>query len=178
MPEFYEPACFFEAIKLVLQKFPDLPLRLRFVGLLSPAVREQIKKYGLDNYLQETGYVEHQRSIQYLYESTMLFLINPRFKNEKMHVPGKIYEYLAVRKPILSFAPADSENAYLVGFCEAGQNFERYEIQEAAHFLEEMIEKWLKNPNLDLENSNQNYLQFGRKREAAKLAGKIRHLFL
>ncbi len=173
MPEFYEPACFFESMKMVLQKFPALPLKLRFVGLLSPVVREQIKKYSLGNYLEETGYVEHQRSIQYLYESTLLFLINPRFKNEKMHVPGKIYEYLAVRKPILSFAPADSENAYLVRLCEAGQNFERHEIREAAHFLEEMVEKWLEKKWLDLDNSNQQYLQFGRKTEAAKLAKKI-----
>lgn len=177
MPEFYEPACFFEAVKLVLQKFPDLPLRLCFVGLLSPIVRKQISEYGLEKYLQETAYVEHQRSIQYLYESTMLFLINPRFKNEKMHVPGKIYEYLAVRKPILSFAPADSENAYLVGLCEAGQNFERHEIQKAAIFLAEMVEKWLENPNLDLDSLNQQYLQFGRKAEAAKLAEKIKKMF-
>ncbi|MBN2214150.1 MAG: glycosyltransferase [Bacteroidales bacterium] len=174
MPENYEPEIVFSVIKRIVQAYPELPIKMRFIGLFSQSIRHIVKSYGLEKHFEETGYVEHREIPSYLYTSTVLLLINPNVKDNRMIVPGKIYEYLAVRKPVISISDKYSENARLIGLCEAGRNFERNDADELFSYLEELIDKWKAEGNADLRHSNNNYLQFSRDHEARILLDRIR----
>jgi glycosyltransferase involved in cell wall biosynthesis len=170
MPGYYDPRAFMEALRIVRGIKKEVPLVFRFVGLMSPKIREMISQYGLDELLEEVGYVSHLTSIDYLYKSSILFLINPRLGDERMIVPGKLYEYLAVRKPIIFLGPADSENARIITDCEAGQSFERHDAAGLASYLSELMDRWTEKKHVDLENDNENYKKYGRERESRQLA--------
>ncbi|RYZ27157.1 MAG: glycosyl transferase family 1, partial [Chitinophagaceae bacterium] len=75
---------------------------------------------GLEEIFEESGYVSHKEAIQLLQTSTVLLLVNPVTRDEKMVIPGKIYEYLAAAKPIINITRKDAETAALISDCGAG----------------------------------------------------------
>ncbi len=173
MPENYNPDIFFKVMGRVVKHYSETPIIIRFIGLFSPSIKNLVIKYGLEKHWKESGYIEHSEIPGYLNSSSALLLVNPNVKDEEMIVPGKIYEYLAVRKPIISISGNNSENAYLLELCEAGENFERNHEEGLYHFLSDLIETWKVNKQVDLTNSNNNFQNFSRSYEAAKLLEKI-----
>jgi len=173
--EHYEPGILFRALKTVMGVYPDVPVRLQFVGALSPAIKEQALRLGLGDVLEEIPYVPHRQVVALLYQATALFLINPKFENESMHVPGKLYEYLAVFKPVISISPHGSENEQIIRQMKAGRNFDRSEEEALAAYLTALMQQWRERGDVDLPD-NPDVRVYGRRHEAGRLAEVIRSL--
>ncbi len=165
----YEPGVFFRALKTVKDKFPGIKYKLRFAGILAVEVKKQLIESGLESILEETGYVSHATSVEYLLTSTALLLVSPKVKSENIIIPGKIYEYLASRKPIINIGSLQTESAMIVSECWAGRNFDRNMEEDLAMWLEELSVKWMINPDLDLQEVNENYKKYARSEEAESL---------
>lgn len=172
----FESEVFFQALAQVRKKDPELPLRLCFVGLLAQEVRQLIQKHGLEDTLEAPGYVTHERSIAYLYASSVLFLITPNFEGEEYHVPGKLYEYLAVQKPIFCIAPKESETAAIIESCQAGVTLERSEPERIQNLLESWATKWKVQKHLDLPEGSRAFEQYSRVNETTRLAHVLKSL--
>jgi glycosyltransferase involved in cell wall biosynthesis len=175
MADHYEPEMLFRALKTAIGQRPDLPVKLKFIGSLSSTIRDHIMELGLGPLLEEWPYVPHARVVSELYKSTTVFLINPKFENEGIHVPGKLYEYLAVLKPIISIAPHGSENEQIILNMKAGQNFDRTEEAELSQYLVELMDRWQDRQDIDLPE-NPAVGMYGRKREAETLETIIKDL--
>ncbi len=165
----YEPGIFFRALKAVKDKFPEIKYKLRFAGILAEEVKKELVETGLDSILEETGYVSHHTSVEYLFSSTALLLVSPKVRSENIIIPGKIYEYLAARKPVINIGSLETESAMIISECESGRNFDRTMEKELTAWLEELSEKWKINPDLDIHNANENYKKYGRGVEAENL---------
>jgi len=160
--DFYAPEVFLKALKNITTKYPEISFRLRFVGVLSAGIRNNINSIGLGSILEEIGYVSHKRSIQYLLESTVLLLVNPVTEDEEMVIPGKVYEYLAVQKPIINITKTTAETAQLIEECKAGKTFNRQmQIDLDLHF-EQLIQEWRKRNTLDIEGNDEKIHVFSR----------------
>lgn len=160
--DFYQPEIFINALKKLVNDHPEIAFRLRFVGVLSEGIKNKIAAAGLENILEETGYVSHKRSIDFLYQSSILLLINPVTSDEEMVIPGKIYEYLAVRKPVINITKINAETAGIIKECEAGKTFDRTMQLELEIHLGQLLQKWKELKNLNLTNTG-NDLQYSRK---------------
>jgi glycosyltransferase involved in cell wall biosynthesis len=160
--DFYAPEVFLKALKNIRSKYPQIPICLRFVGVLSAGIRETIKQLELDILLDEVGYVSHKRSVQYLLESTILLLVNPVTKDEEMVIPGKIYEYLAAKKPIINITKLSAETALLIQQTGAGRTFERDRQYELEAYLEKLIVDWKERRSLDLKENDEKIHVFSR----------------
>lgn len=97
------PKYFLKAINTFLKNNPNARkhIELRFVGLMRPSHLRLIKRYKLDDITVLTGYVEHHDAVRNLCESTVLWLT----VNDTIRTPGKLYEYIGARKPILFLGP-------------------------------------------------------------------------
>lgn len=175
MADHYEPDMLFRALQTAIRQRLDVPVKLKFVGSLAPTIRDRILELGLGPVLEELPYMPHARVVDQLYGATALFLINPKFGNEKIHVPGKIYEYLAVFKPIVSIAPHGSENEQIIGKMQAGQNFSRSEEAQLSQYLVELMDRWQHEATIDLPE-NPDIRVYGRRYEAERLRGIIESL--
>lgn len=151
--DFYHPEVFIHALKNVVQRHPDTPIKLRFVGVLAQGIRNTIVQAGLENILEEAGYVPHKESIRYLLQSTILLLVNPVTKDEEMVIPGKVYEYLASRKPIINITKTTAETALLLRQCNGGQTFDRTMQKELETYLSSLIQQWEQKRTLDIEGN-------------------------
>jgi glycosyltransferase involved in cell wall biosynthesis len=159
--DFYHPEVFFKALQNVRMKFPQIPLQLRFVGVISEGIRTAISQCSLTDVLVETGYVSHKEAVNELLQATLLLLVNPQTKDEKMVIPGKIYEYLAAEKTIINITVPNAEIASLIEINRAGKTFGRNMQAELEEYLFSLFDYWDENKTLDINNANRNIYSRG-----------------
>ncbi|WP_299432792.1 glycosyltransferase family 4 protein [uncultured Maribacter sp.] len=118
---------------------------LQLVGVVSDDVLENIKKYKLVNNTEIIGYLSHKDAIAFQRKSQVLLLVEINSEETKGIIPGKVFEYLAAKRPILGIGPKDWEVGQLIKDTNSGEAF----IYDSKEKLKEIILKWF---NLYLTN--------------------------
>ncbi len=101
------PDVFLLSLKQLLEQQVILQEKLMvfFVGNIGKKVQHTITSLGLNKVVSLTGYQTHQKSIGYLVQSDLLLLIISNQPGSEVVMTGKVFEYLAAKKPILSISP-------------------------------------------------------------------------
>jgi len=97
------PERFLQAVKKLGTTDPELyaALDLRFVGVMQNEYRRMIDRMGLKEKVKILGYLEHRQCVEEMQTSDVLWLT----LDNDLQSPGKLYEYLGARKPILALVP-------------------------------------------------------------------------
>ena len=97
------PDYFLRALHEVFKEFPRLRGRIeaRFVGTFRPEYHKLISRLGLQDAVTVMDYLPHRECVQELLESDVLWMI----LGDDLGTPGKVYEYIGARKPILGCVP-------------------------------------------------------------------------
>ncbi|MBM7421392.1 MULTISPECIES: glycosyl transferase family 1 [Chryseobacterium] len=140
---------------------------LKFVGRIDDKILEVIEKSSLKDHIQNLGYVSHDKAVDEMAKSSLLLITNFPNDSSKGIIPGKIFEYLATGKQILSFGPNEADVAKILDETKAGKHFRYNDSKEIEDFILEKFELW-KNGNL-LENT-QNIEQFSRRNLTKQLS--------
>ena len=93
-----------------------LDLRLVFIGTVGPEIRESIRAEGLEPKTSYRGFLPYDEMIKELVRADYLMVC----ASEKRHVPGKLFEYLRSRKPILAFGDDNEEVRTILSEASAG----------------------------------------------------------
>lgn len=98
-----DPSILFEAIRQLEDegKLESSKISLEFYGDKTN-LDEIASRYGLSHILKVGGKIPHEEVLKKQLDSDVLLLISWNDEKEKMFIPGKIYEYFALRKPVLS----------------------------------------------------------------------------
>ncbi|WP_420458081.1 glycosyltransferase [Neolewinella sp.] len=96
---------------------------LRLYGQVDHRVRQQIEAYGLLEQTRFMGAVSRAEALQQTVNSHVLLLLLNQQENAAGRIPGKLFEYLAARRPMLNFGPADSDVARIIEGVGAGRTF-------------------------------------------------------
>jgi glycosyltransferase involved in cell wall biosynthesis len=173
----YKPEIFFRAIAKLLEQKKELPMVIRFAGIVSEGIMAEIEKYNLTPYCEFLNYVPHHRAVEEMLKSSALLLVIPVFENEKGNLPGKLYEYLASKRPIINIGPTDGESAKIIEQCEAGKTFNRGMFNELSDYLQSLSDRWKNNEETALME-NENYKKYSSKFETGMLADIIKKISL
>jgi len=144
----YNPEAFFDAVKLFNQISPK-HIRLRFVGILAPGVRESIEKLGIEHWVEIIDQVSHKESVNYLFRSDALLLIVPEVENGDGIIPAKLFEYMAARKPIIALCGKQTDVFRILTETSAGKGLSR-DIEEIGLYLKELVNSASTLPFADL----------------------------
>lgn len=138
---------------------------IRFVGKVPPVIVQNFESAGIS--VELTGYVDHSKSIEYLFLSDLLLMVVPRVKNNRGIITGKFFEYLASGKPVLAIGPVDGDLAGLIVETNCGRIFGYEDAEGIGEFiLEQMF-------NPQGERNPETVSQFSRR----NLTKKISELF-
>ncbi|QWT85915.1 glycosyl transferase family 1 [Chryseobacterium sp. PCH239] len=134
--------------------------KLKFVGRIDDKILQSIENSSLKNHILNLGYLSHGKAVEEMQNSNLLLITN--FPNESSRgiIPGKIFEYLASGKQILSFGPDKADVAKILEETQAGKHFSYQDTENIKKFILEKYELW-KNDSL-IENT-QHIEQFSRK---------------
>ena len=107
---FYEritPRYFLQALRRLLDERPEVEerIRARFVGLFRRENEELVRTLQLEQVVEVTSYVPHRKSVEYLLSSDVLWFMIGEGPSSASWAPGKLFEYIGARKPILACVP-------------------------------------------------------------------------
>lgn len=105
--EYSTPKFFLEAFKKLTIERPDIAanFELHFVGIIGRHNEKLIKRLKLEPFVKLHGYIDHNETIKKIKSSDVLWLQVGRKRNIDAILPGKLFEYVGARKPILGCVP-------------------------------------------------------------------------
>ncbi len=140
-------------------------LQIQLIGQTDESVVKDIQKNGLSENLKLVPYLPHNEGISLLSKSQVLLLPINDAKNAQGILPGKIYEYLAVKRPILAIGPTTADFAKIIAKTNSGVAHNFTDISGMKNSLKNFFGQYQKN-NLQIESGSLE--EFSRKNLAKK----------
>ncbi len=115
--DYQNPKNFWKQINLEIKK--GAKLRLKFIGTVSPKIKQAIHEADLDNYTTYLGFLPYDKMVDELLKASYLLVC----ATEPRHVPGKLFEYLRTGNPIIAFGDDNKEVKNILIESNAGMIF-------------------------------------------------------
>ena len=122
---------FWKRIKLEINKGRNF--KIKFIGTVSPGIKLAIKNAALESDTEYLGFLPYKDMLHELQQASYLLVC----ATEKRHVPGKLFEYLRIGKPIIAFGDDNQEVGQIIKESGAGMIF-KYN-QDAGEFFEKSL---------------------------------------
>jgi len=160
--DFRNPEILWEVLEQLCQENPqfDSKLDLRLGGAIAGDIKKQILDYPhLSGKVTFYKYLEHDQVIRTYCDSYVLLLPLNKTSLGKIFMTGKIFEYLAVGKPILAFGLEESDAGQLIKQIGAGE-IVSFDDKDK---LKEIISSWFRDfPNNPINPLKQEVRKFTR----------------
>lgn len=119
------PEILWEVLQELVTELPHFSkdLKIELTGRVGASVVDSIKEKGLETNLSLPGYVNHTEALQKQHSAQLLLLIEIDSQETEAIIPGKLFEYLASRRPILAIGPKHSDIASILKKSESGIYF-------------------------------------------------------
>ena len=99
-------------------------LRITLAGKTDTQIIESIKAAGLSEALRDKGYVSHEKAVRSQCAASVLILPLRQEPEYRATLPGKLFEYLASRRPVVGVGQTDGAMARILSESGAGATFE------------------------------------------------------
>lgn len=162
------PEVFWKVLKELVSENNDFKndFQLKFVGRIDDKILNEIEQSELKNSVNNLGYLSHSEANVEMADSDLLLITNFPDDRSRGIIPGKIFEYLATGKQIVSFGPKESDVKKILEETNAGMHFSYNDEAELKIFLLQKFEEW----KSGISNSQtQTIEQFSRKNLTKKL---------
>jgi hypothetical protein len=147
-------------------------LNLKFAGALSNDVLASIETYGLKDNCTLLGYISHKEALQIQHNAQILLLLEINSSNTKAIIPGKLFEYLAARRPIIALGPQGSDIKAIIEETNSGVFFNHYEEDELKKTILDMYNQYKKE---SLKIDSLNIEKYSRRELTNKMAFLIKN---
>jgi hypothetical protein len=162
------PQTLWNSIADLQGRIPRLRIRIRFVGNVDEEVRASLERLSLDAIVEYIPYLSHTEAIARMKGSTVLLLSIERWHAAGGMITGKLYEYLAARRPILGIGPPDGDAARLIAECGAGAMFGWEDGDGMARFILDRYAEWERGACVLPENAG-TIARYTRRNQTGKL---------
>ncbi|PWL39051.1 glycosyl transferase family 1 [Flagellimonas aquimarina] len=117
------PIALWQAIKELVEEHETFKshLKIQLAGVVGEEVVKSIRKYGLDSYTKHLGYLSHEKVLDVQQSSQVLLLLEIDSEETKGIIPGKLFEYLNAKRPILAVGPNGWEAGTIVKETNSGE---------------------------------------------------------
>ena len=148
-----DPTYLFEAIRQLEDenKLDPSKISIEFYGD-STGLEDIANRYGLLDIVHIGGKIAHEEVLKKQLDSDVLLLISWDNEKEKMFIPGKIYEYFALKKPVLSIGYKEGSLKDLIEETKVGYHVSSLESTKEAllDIYNEFVEKGTVELNSDI----------------------------
>lgn len=138
------PEALWKALGSMVKEDRDFAEKFHLVlcGKTDREILDSIERSGLSANAENLGYLEHTKVVEQMRKASILLLPLRKEPEYKATLPGKLFEYLAARRPILGIGQKDGAMASILSETKAGETFEWEEQQQMRRFLEEKFKQF------------------------------------
>ncbi len=141
------PEMFWEAISEL-----DIPMKIRLIGQIDNSVIESIKRHNIENYVEIIPYIPHNQVIEEQQKSDVLLLFVNNTPNAKGILTGKLFEYIASGRPILSIGPENGDSARILNETQSGVTVDFNDKEKMKSVIWDFVEKYNDNQLITRHN--------------------------
>ncbi len=155
---------FWEALAKMIHS-ENASIKVEFTGRVDESIKQLISKLQLNNVVSYHDFVPHPEAVKLMCNADALLFVIPDVPDNERIITGKIFEYLAAKKPILAFGNLAGDAAKLLDECsrEAMCNYD--DASSAYEQLKHHYENFCAGKS---NNYNNTYAKFSRKQQAKK----------
>jgi len=118
-------------------------LEIKLVGQVDFHVMDSIREYGLEENLNRMGYLNHDAMVKEMKRSQLLLLVINDTPNAKLIATGKVFEYLAAKRPILCIGPEDGDAAGIIKDAQSGHICNSHDIPSLEKIVNQLYREFL-----------------------------------
>ena len=142
-------------------------LRIRLAGKTDREIISSMRSCGLDENLLDLGYQPHQIAVREQKGASLLILPLRKEPEYKAVLPGKLFEYLASRRPVLGIGQEDGAMARILHRTKAGVVYDWNNRSGMESYIDSCWESFKEG---GLENEEGSIAQYSRKVLAGRMA--------
>ncbi len=120
------PHAFWKALGKAVEEHPEMKqhLKIRVVGKTDFSVFESVRENGLGAFVEKVEYIPHTEIISFVCSSPILLLPLNDTPNVMGIIPGKLFEYLAARRPIFCIGNPKGDTPEIIRETSSGAIFD------------------------------------------------------
>lgn len=163
------PHVLWEVIRDLCKELPGFEddFSLKLIGKIDISVRKDIDKYQLNHLLQIISYIPHSEVVIEQMSSQVLLLVVNNTKHAASIIPGKLFEYMRSRRPIMVLGPKNGDVAKIVTETKTGISCDHKDYSAVKKTLTNYYEKY-RAGNLEVAGENVEY--YSRKNLTTRMA--------
>jgi glycosyltransferase involved in cell wall biosynthesis len=117
-------------------------LEIELAGFIGHAIINEIDSLGLKNNLVLFDHLSRRETLERMHRSQVLLLILNDMPNVNGRLPGKLFEYLASRRPTLVIGPEESDASKIVHGVNAGYTCNFNDLEKTLKTVRELYQKF------------------------------------
>jgi hypothetical protein len=126
LPQESDPIALWKAVSELCEEDTDFKkdVRINLTGDINRVVLKSIRDFSLEEFTTVKGYVSHDEAVQMQHAANVLLILIAKSKESRQITPGKIFECLQAKRPILTVGPTDGGAANILNDTKAGKIFD------------------------------------------------------
>jgi len=162
------PHVLWKAIGELLAELPGFKdnLKIRFIGKTDYCVFDELKRHSLGGFVENYKYLPHDKALAKASGSALLLLALNNTQNVKGITTGKIYEYIALKRPVLCIGDKEGDAAKILAETLSGTTFGFDEKDNVKKFI---VKKFDEFQSHTLEANPQNIERYSRDKLTADM---------
>lgn len=175
------PRLFLEAVAELIaeDKIDRHKISVQFAGVFDyPGYNENqlcVEKHSLADVVKVWGNLPHKEALSLVAGADQLLLIGDVSEDSGAYIPGKLFEYIAVKKPIFALT-VEGETASIIRKLNAGRIISPFNKELIKQQLVAVYEDWLVDEVLTINDNAAVTLEYRRDEQARMLAEAIAEL--
>lgn len=145
-------------------------LQLEFLGVVSQEVLDSLNRYELVPYMKLKGYVSHAQAVRRQRGAQVLLLVEIDSEETEGIIPGKVFEYMAAKRPILALGPKNWEVRNMIDETQTGEVFDYNATSQLKNVLLDWFKAYKKGA---LTVNSRNIEKYSRRELTRKLAQNL-----
>lgn len=126
---------------MLLEKEQRQNILIEFTGKLFPGAERIFSEYPELNIIQ-SGFLTYEQMMESSRSVAILFKPNTQFAYDKHSVGAKLYDYLAMRKPILALGDPEGETARIIRETQSGIILPYDDLGGIKEFITSVYKRW------------------------------------
>lgn len=132
-------------------------LQIRLAGKTDTEILEALRSRGLWDNVQNLGYLPHPQTVELQRSASVLILPLRQEPEYEKALPGKIFEYMAARRPVLGIGQEGGAAAGMLKGCGAGVMYDWDKEEPVSNFIDACWERHLLGTDGPCEGSIEQY---------------------
>ena len=142
-------------------------LQINIIGNTSEKIKKELNNRKFKKSIKFYDYVDYNKATELMCSSQVLLMVEVNDEESSYAIPGKLFDYLNSKRPIISIGPDGSEVAQILNNTKSGKFFNYNEVSSLKSHIKKLYNRFINGSN-NLNNDT-NIEKYNRKNLTKKL---------